>query len=270
MTTTSRETLAPILRLAAGMKPDIGIILGSGLGALADNVQATAKIPFAAIPDFPRGQIAGHAGKLVLGALAGKRVAVFAGRFHFYQGCSMREVTAPVRLLASLGAKTLLVTNAAGGINRKFKVGDLMLIDDHINFIGANPLVGELRDGHPIFQDMTEAYSARLKKTMLAAARLERIALKRGVYLAASGPSYETPSEIRAYAKLGADAVGMSTVPEVIVARSLGLEVCGLSCITNLAAGRTGKALSHEEVLETTKRAQNKTMRLIDRFVGLV
>jgi len=267
---TKTETVSPILRLTAGLIPEIGIILGSGLGALADKVQAVAKIPFAELPDFPRGQIAGHAGRLVLGTLAGKRVAVMAGRFHFYQGFSMREVTAPVRLLANLGVETLLVTNAAGGISRKFRTGDLMLIDDHINFIGVNPLAGEMRDGHPIFLDMTEAYSASLKNTMRAAARREKIALKRGVYLAASGPSYETPAEIRAFAKLGADAVGMSTAPEVIAARSLGLEVCGLSCITNLAAGRTRKPLSHEEVLETTHSARDKIVRLVGKFAELL
>jgi purine-nucleoside phosphorylase len=182
----------------------------------------------------------------------------------------MRDVTAPVRLLANLGAKILLVTNAAGGIHRNFKTGDLMMIDDHINFTGANPLVGANHAEHPIFQDMTEAYSSGLKRTMLAAARREKIQIKRGVYLATTGPSYETPAEIRAFARLGADAVGMSTVPEVIVARSLGLEVCGLSCITNRAARRTRKPLSHDEVLEATRVAQDKVVRLIERFVELL
>jgi len=267
---TRTETVAPILRLASGLIPEIGIILGSGLGALADRVRAVATVPFDEIAGFPRGNIAGHAGKLVIGTLAGKRVAVMAGRFHCYQGFSLRDVTAPVRLVADLGAKALFVTNAAGGIRKTFKSGDLMMIDDHINLIGSNPLIGEMRDGRPMFLDMTEAYSARLRKLLLAAARKENIALKRGVYLAASGPSYETPAEIRAFARLGADAVGMSTAPEVIVARALGLEVCGLSCITNCAAGRTRKPLSHEEVLESTKRAQNKTIRLIERFAAMM
>jgi purine-nucleoside phosphorylase len=194
---------------------------------------------------------------------------VLAGRFHFYQGFSLREVTAPVRLLAGLGVKTLLVTNAAGGISARLKPGDLMMIDDHINCIG-NPLVGEMHDGVPQFLDMTEAYSARLRKLMLAAARRENIPLRRGVYLACSGPSYETPAEIQAFGRLGADAVGMSTVPEVIVARSLSMEVCGLSCITNYAAGRTRRSLSHAEVLKSTARVQSKTVRLIERFVSLL
>jgi purine-nucleoside phosphorylase len=255
---------------APNFTPEVGIILGSGLGAVADKVEAVATIPYSKIPGFPRCRTAGHAGKLVLGTLAGKRVAVMSGRFHVYQGLSLGEVTAPVRWLAGLGVKTLLVTNAAGGINRTLKPGDLMLIEDHINMMGGNPLMGETRDGQPVFQDMTEAYSRRLRRTMLAAARQEKIQIRRGVYLACTGPSYETPSEIRAFARLGADAVGMSTVPEVIVARALGLEVCGLSCITNFAAGRTARPLSHAGVLQVTKRVQDKTARLVERFVGLL
>jgi purine-nucleoside phosphorylase len=270
MKVPEQQAALKIRRAARGFIPDVGIILGSGLGAVAERVKAATTIPYSKICGLPSGRVAGHAGKLVLGNLAGKRVAVMAGRFHLYQGLSMREITEPVKLLAGLGVKTLLVTNAAGGISRTLKPGDLMLIEDHINMMGANPLVGESREGHPIFQDMTEAYSLRLRRILQGALRKEKIQLKRGVYLAASGPSYETPAEIRAFARLGADAVGMSTVPEVIVARSLGLEVCGVSCITNYAAGRTRKTLSHREVLEVTEQVEGKVTRLVERFVELL
>jgi purine-nucleoside phosphorylase len=240
------------------LRADIAIIAGSGLGGLADRVTNPVTIPYRRIPKFPVARVAGHAGQLVCGEVGGQQVAVFCGRFHCYEGRPLRDIVAPVQLAHELGATTLIVTNAAGGINPRFRPGDLMLIEDHINLLGVNPLVGG-----PRFVDLTEAYSRRLRRRLLGVG----IPVQRGVYLATLGPSYETPAEVRALRRLGADAVGMSTVPEVIYARHLGLEVLGLSCITNRAAGLARQPLSHAEVLATGKAAQAKLQRLITGFL---
>ena len=238
---------------------EVAIIAGSGLGGLADAVTNATVVPYTKIRGFPKSAVAGHAGQLVVGSLAGKRVAVFCGRVHLYEGHSAATVAMPVKVAHELGARLLVVTNAAGGVNPRFRPGDLMLLEDHLNYMGANPLVGV----PGAFVDLTEAYSRRLRRVALAVAKRHRLALRRGVYAAVLGPSYETPAEVRALRRLGADAVGMSTVPEVIAARHLGLEVLGISCITNRAAGLAGKQLSHAEVLATGKLAGAKLTRLL-------
>jgi purine-nucleoside phosphorylase len=231
-------------------------------------VENPVTIEYPSLPHFPRPKVAGHAGQLVLGTMAGKKLMVFSGRFHFYEGRTLTEITYPIHLAAALGVTTLIVTNAAGGINPQFTPGDLMLIEDHINFMGVNPLIGSV-DG-PQFTDMTEAYSPRLREKLANAAGKLGITIRRGVYLATTGPSYETPAEIRAFGRIGADAVGMSTVPEVIVARHHEIEVAGISCITNLAAGISGKKLSHEEVLEVGKASEAKLAKLLTEFLTLL
>jgi purine-nucleoside phosphorylase len=245
------------------MKAAVAIIAGSGLGGIAEAVTRATVVPYRKIAGFPKAQVAGHAGRLVVGHLAGQPVAVFCGRVHLYEGHAAATVAFPVRQARELGARMLIVTNAAGGVNPRFRAGDLMLIEDHLNFMGANPLVGV----PGAFVDLTEAYSRRLRRVALAVAQRQRLTLRRGVYAAMLGPSYETPAEVRALRRLGADAVGMSTVPEVIAARQAGLEVLGLSCITNRAAGLAGKPLSHAEVLATGKLAQAKLTRLLTGIV---
>jgi len=246
------------------VKPEIGIILGSGLGSLADEIEGN-RISYKDIPHFPLSKVPGHKGNLVTGELEGKRVVAMQGRSHFYEGHSLEEVTYPVRVIKELGAGTLLVTNAGGGINKDFKPGDLMVITDHINFMGVNPLRGRKE-----FVDMTFAYNKELVELTEKIASNQEIGMKKGVYIAVPGPSYETPSEIEAFEKLGADAVGMSTVPEVIVAQSLGMRVLGISCITNMAAGILKKSLSHEEVIETTKKVEEKFKKLVREIIKKV
>ncbi|MEI6082801.1 MAG: purine-nucleoside phosphorylase [Verrucomicrobiota bacterium] len=245
-----------------GFKPEVALIVGSGLGGVTAALTKPVTIPYTDIPGFPQPRVAGHAGKLLAGELGGKRLLIFSGRFHHYEGRPVSELVAPVKVAAALGAKTLIVTNAAGGINPTFNPGDLMIIDDHINLMGINPLIGE-----PTFIDMTQAYSLRLREKLATAGGPS---IRRGVYLATAGPSYETPAEIRAFGRLGADAVGMSTVPEVIMARYQNIEVAGLSCITNLAAGISGKKLSHAEVLEVGQASQAKLAKLLTEFLGLL
>ncbi len=254
----------------AGFKPEVALIVGSGLGGVADAIAKPVTIPYADIPHFPQPTVTGHAGQMIFGELSGKRLVVLSGRFHFYEGRSMAEIVYPIHVVDALGAKILVVTNAAGAINPNFNPGDLMIIEDHINFLGANPLIGLRENGSIKFLDMTAAYSTRLREKLDAAAEKAQVLLRRGVYLACPGPSYETPAEIKAFAWLGADAVGMSTVPEVIMARYHNLEVAGLSCITNLAAGISSKKLSHEEVLEVGKAAQVKLAKLLTEFVGML
>jgi purine-nucleoside phosphorylase len=254
----------------AGFKPEIGLIIGSGLGGVVSAITNPITIPYADIPHFPKPTVSGHAGQMIFGELAGKKLMVLSGRFHFYEGRSLAEITYPVHVIDALGTKILVVTNAAGGINPNFNAGDLMIIEDHINSMGANPLVGFTENGGVKFIDMTQAYSTRLREKLDAAAEKLQLQLRRGVYLATMGPSYETPAEIKAFAWVGADAVGMSTVPEVIMARYHNLEVAGISCITNLAAGITGKKLSHEEVLEVGKVAQTKLAKLLAEFLGML
>jgi len=268
MASNIKETKEYIESKLAGVKPDIAIVVGSGLSGITKAIANPITIPYAQIPHFPQPTVAGHAGELVVGTWANRRVLVLSGRFHYYEGRSMAEVTFPVHVADALGVKTLLVTNAAGGINPCFKPGDLMLIEDHINFMGGNPLIGGVNGSGVKFVDMTQAYSTRLREKLETAAEKLQLPLRRGVYLATTGPSYETPSEIKAFAWLGADAVGMSTVPEVIIARYHNIEVAGLSCITNLAAGITSKRLSHDEVLTVGAATQDKLAKLLTEFIG--
>lgn len=259
---------AEFLRERITSAPQIAIILGSGLGAIADGIVDPVTIPYSEIPHFPRSTVEGHSGKLVAGLLNGVPVVVMQGRVHGYEGYEPEQVTFPMRVLGRLGIKTAIVTNAAGGIRLGMKQGELVLLSDHINFIGRNPVSGpnDARFG-PRFFDMTEAYSKRLRTLAKTAAQQENFEVSEGVYLAVSGPSYETPAEIRAFRTLGADLVGMSTVPEVIVARHMGIEILGISCVTNLAAGVQDKPLDHQEVMETGLQAQDRLQRLLNRVV---
>ncbi len=259
------QAAARRVRALSGLRPTLAIVLGSGFQGAVGRMEIEADIPYSKLPGFPPVGVTGHAGKLIVGRLGGVPLLVLSGRAHYYEGHPMEQVTFAVRMLADLGVTDLLLTNAAGGINRSFKPGDLMLLKDHINLMGANPLRGPAVPGLPRFVDMTQTYDPGLAKLIHKAARACGIRLKEGIYLAVSGPSYETPAEIRAFARLGADAVGMSTVPEAIVARQCGLRVAGLSCITNLAAGRGGTALSHAEVLETAGRVENLAAQMLSQ-----
>lgn len=248
----------------AGVKEiDFGLILGSGLGELADEIKDAIVIPYGDIPHFPVSTVVGHAGQLVYGELAGKKVLAMQGRFHFYEGHSMDVVTYPVRVMAALKAHSLIVTNACGGVNESFTPGDLMLITDQINFMGTNPLIGKnIDEMGPRFPDMSQAFDPEYRKVAKEIGEKSGLHLKEGVYMGFTGPTYETPAEIRFARTIGADAVGMSTVPEVIVAVHSGLRVLGVSCITNLAAGMQ-KELNHEEVVETTERVKQEFKSLI-------
>ena len=259
-----------LLKTLKDFKPDAGIILGSGLGFFADEaIENPRAIPYEAIPDFPRSTVEGHKGQFVYGTLSGKKVLCMQGRFHFYEGYTMEQVVLPVRIMAKLGAKLLFVTNAAGGINSNFKPGTLMALSDHINGLGTNPLIGPNHDDLGTrFPDMSEVYSKRLRVIAEESATGLPIHFAEGVYLAVTGPSYETPSEIRAFRTIGADAVGMSTVPEAIVANHAGIEVCGISCITNLAAGMSDQPLTHEEVKDTADRVRTSFAALLSRLIS--
>lgn len=242
---------------------DFGLILGSGLGELADEIENPIVLPYNDIPHFPVSTVVGHAGQLVYGTLSGKKVLAMQGRFHYYEGHSMQTVTYPVRVMAALEAHSLVVTNACGGVNESFQPGDLMLITDQINFMGDNPLIGANEEEMgPRFPDMSQAYHPSYRETAKQIAETKGLHLKEGVYMGFSGPTYETPAEIRFARTIGADAVGMSTVPEVIVAVHSGLKVLGVSCITNLAAGMQA-SLNHEEVVETTERVEAEFKALI-------
>ena len=255
----------------AGLKPEVALVIGSGLGGITKEIAKSATIPYGDIPHFPKSTVAGHAGQMIFGELAGKKLMVLSGRFHYYEGRTLAEITYPIQVVDALGVKILIVTNAAGGINPQYKPGDLMIIEDHINFMGVNPLLGSANGNGGIkFIDMTQAYSGRLREKLDAAAEKLQMPIWRGVYLATTGPSYETPAEIKAFAWIGADAVGMSTVPEVIMARYHNIEVAGLSCITNLAAGISSKKLSHDEVLEVGRSAQDKLGKLLGEFLGML
>lgn len=249
--------------------PELAIVLGSGLGAFADGLTDAVRIPYTEIPHWPASNVIGHAGVLVAGTLCGRRVVTLSGRAHAYEGHDFRTVTFAMRVLGALGVPRVVLTNAAGGINTSFGTGALMLIDDHINLMGGNPLVGPNDDRMgPRFPDMSEVYSRRLRAAAEAAAAAAGIELRRGVYLAVLGPSYETPAEIRAFRALGADAVGMSTVPEAIVARHMGLEVLGMSCITNMAAGVLPQPLVHDEVMEVARRVRGEFSTLLEGIVA--
>jgi purine-nucleoside phosphorylase len=250
------------------LRPRIGIVLGSGLGAFAGQLADATAIPFAEIPHFPQSTVPGHSGRLVVGAVADVPIAVMQGRVHAYEGYSSDEVTFPIRVLGRMGVTQLILTNAAGGINPAFKQGQLVLLADHINLSGRNPVAGanDERFG-PRFFDMSEAYSARLRQLAHEAARAMEFRLDEGVYLSVLGPSFETPAEIRAFATMGADLVGMSTVQETIAARHMGIEVLGISCVTNLASGIQKEPLSHEEVMETGKAVEAQLAELLTRLV---
>jgi purine-nucleoside phosphorylase len=246
----------------------IGLILGSGLGSFVDALENPTVIPFGDLPHFSGSTTPGHSGNLVLGELAGISLAVLQGRVHFYEGYSLAEVVYPVRVLRYLGVKQLIVTNAAGAVNVGFHPGDLMLITDHINLMGGNPLIGRnVEELGPRFPDMSEAYDAAMREITLEIAAQDSIDLQQGIYIGLSGPSYETPAEIRMCRALGADAVGMSTVPEVIAANHMGLRVMGISCITNMAAGIASQKLSHQEALAIAAGANTRLVKLLRRIV---
>ena len=256
------------VRARAPLQPAVGVVLGSGLGAFADALDDAVVVPFSVIPHFPASTVAGHGGALVVGRSGGVPVAVMKGRVHHYEGYTLGEVVFPVRVLGRLGVKALVVTNAAGAINTLFSPGELMILEDHLNLLG-NPLVGPNDDAiGPRFPDMSEAYDRRLCALAEEACRAVGIGHHRGVYVAMTGPSYETPAEIRMARVLGADAVGMSTVPEVIAARHMGLRVVGLSCLTNLAAGVSDRKLDHREVLETGERVKGALLEVLRRLVA--
>lgn len=249
-------------------EPALALILGSGLGGLAERVERAVRVPFGEIPGFPAATVAGHRGELVAGELARRPVIALAGRLHMYEGHPARVAAFPVRVLHALGARTLFVSNAAGGIRRTFRGGDLMLIADHINLTWQNPLAGAVEPGDARFPDMSRPYSHSLAAIVRDAARRTGVALHEGVYAGLLGPTYETPAEVRMLDRLGADAVGMSTVVEVIVARALGMRVAGISCITNPAAGISPHPLSHAEVLDAARRVADRFERLVVEFVA--
>jgi purine-nucleoside phosphorylase len=255
---------ATFIASKSSIRPEIGLILGSGLDVMGDRMENAVRMPYASIPHFPQSTVAGHAGEWVQGVLEGRPAVIMRGRFHLYEGYTPQQVALPIRVMKALGVRTLVVTNAAGGINADLRPGDLMLIADHLNLTGLNPLVGpnEYAFG-PRFPDMSEPYSRRLRQQARDTAAQLGIALHEGVYAGLLGPSYETPAEIRMLRTLGADAVGMSTVTEVTAARHAGLEVLGISCISNMAAGMLDKPLSHEEVLETSERVKETFLSLL-------
>ena len=251
------------------LRPTLAIVLGSGFSSVLSKCTVVFEVPFSAIPGFPRLSVSGHAGKLCLAFLAKTPLVVLSGRAHYYEGHSMEAVTFSIRVLAAMGIKAVLLTNAAGGIASKFKRGDFMWVTDHINFMGINPLRGWTSAEWPRFVDLTDTYDAELNRLLKKAAEKAKAPAYPGVYLAVPGPSYETPAEIRAFGKLGADAVGMSTIPEAIVARQCGMRVAAVSCITNLAAGRSKEKLSHKEVLEAGEAARPAASRLLENFTQL-
>jgi purine-nucleoside phosphorylase len=258
-----------VLRARVPFVPELAIVLGSGLGELAHCAEAKAgvSLPFTELPGFPKQTVLGHSGRVVFCELEGRKVLLQAGRFHFYEGNPMSLVTAPMRLYGRLGVKAVLHTNAAGAVNAGFKVGDLMVLSDHINLQGTNPLIGPNLEPGLRFIDMTEAYEGNLRRQLHAAAKATNQVLREGVYLAVTGPSFESPAEIRAFRTMGADAVGMSTVPEVIVARHEGMKVAGVSCLCNMAAGILPQPLTHQEVLEAGAAAAQRFEALVRAFV---
>jgi len=262
-------TAAARLKKLSQLRPTLAIVLGSGFNHVLEQFQVDTRIPYLKLPGFPPVGVAGHTGELLIGHLGGTPVLVLSGRAHFYEGHPMSLVTFAVRTLAAAGIRDLLLTNAAGGLNRAFRPGDFMVLEDHINLMGTNPLLGAAYPKLPRFVDLTTAYDPALSRLLNRAARQAGLKPRSGVYLAVSGPTYETPAEVRAFARLGVDAVGMSTVPEVIVARQCGMNVAAVSCITNLAAGRSRGPLSHSEVLETAERVKKLAAQLLKNFASL-
>jgi purine-nucleoside phosphorylase len=252
----------------SAVRPRIAIVLGSGLGAFGEQVAGRQVIPYAEIPHFPRSTVQGHSGNLVLGKIGKVPIAVMQGRVHYYEGYSMQEVTFPTKVLARSGVQRLILTNAAGAINKRFKPGRLMIIEDHLNLQSTNPLLGPNEDRFGLrFFDLSEAYDTEMRKVASAAARKLGLTVHSGIYAALTGPSYETPAEIRMLRTLGADAVGMSTVPEVIVANHMGVKCLGISCITNMAAGVAKQKVNHEEVMLTGERVKDEFIRFLRAIV---
>ncbi len=264
-----QKSLASI-RKVTDFKPEIGITLGSGLGGLAEKIDKVCEISYKDIEGFPVSTVSGHDGRFIFGTLSGKRVVVMSGRVHFYEGYRMEEVVTPVRIMGLLGAKIVLLTNAAGGINLDFKPGDLMMITDHISLFVQNPLLGQNADElGPRFPDMSTVYDRKLQEKIRQAATATGFDIKEGVYVQLTGPSYETPAEIRMLRKIGADAAGMSTVVEAIAANHMGLRVAGISCITNMAAGILNQPLNHEEVKATADMVKEKFEELVMEFIKI-
>ena len=252
-------------------KPEIGLILGSGLGSLADSIENPEFYPYEELPYFPTSTVEGHAGRLVIGMLNGKCVVAMQGRFHYYEGYSLNEVTFPVRIMKLIGVSKLIVTNAAGSVNVNYKPGDLMIITDHINLSGNNPLIGKnLEEFGPRFPDMSHAYNIELIDKVIGISEKLNLDIKTGVYAMMSGPCYETPAEIKMLRILGADAVGMSTVPEVIIANHCGIKTVGISCLTNMAAGILAQPLNHQEVMETSNMVREKFTTLMKEIISVI
>jgi purine-nucleoside phosphorylase len=264
----ARKAADTIRSRTGDVTPEIGIVLGSGLGGLANDIEDQQRIPFGDIPGFPAATVAGHAGALVSGKLGGRNVVALAGRFHMYEGHSAQLAAFPVRVMHALGAGIYFASNAAGGINRDLAAGDLMIIDDHLNLTGVSPLTGPVEEGDERFPDMSAPYDAELRKLLGNAARKAGVDVKAGVYACLSGPSFETRAEVRMLERLGADAVGMSTVPEVIVARAIGMRAAGMSCIANAASGVTDAPVLHTDVLEVTAKAALGFQALVREFVS--
>lgn len=263
------QRAAQTIRERVKLEPSIAIILGSGLGAFADDLTEARAVPYSEIPGFARATVEGHAGKLVVGKAGDTPVAAMQGRFHFYEGYAMEDVTFPIRVLKMLGVKTLILTNAAGSLNTEFTPGSLMVISDHINLMGANPLIGpnDERFG-PRFPDLSSTYDPYLQNMVITEANEIGLDMRRGVYASLSGPSYETPAEIHMVRTMGADAVGMSTVPEAIVARHMDMQVIGISCITNLAAGVSDRPVDHSQVIATGERVRAQFTELLRRMIA--
>jgi purine-nucleoside phosphorylase len=256
------------IRDRVDISPEIALTLGSGLGGLAEQIEDSVVIPYAEIPNFPEVTVEGHAGNLIVGHLAGRHVIAMQGRFHYYEGYVLRSITLPVRIFKELGASVYVVTNAAGGLNESFAAGDIMLITDHINLTGTNPLIGPNDDSlGPRFPDMSETYDAKLLKLAKQVAARKGIPLREGVYVGVSGPNYETPAELRFLSMIGGDAVGMSTVHEVIVARHAGLRVLGVSCISDVAAPEARHALTHEQVVAQAQATGPTIGKLIEGVI---
>jgi purine-nucleoside phosphorylase len=262
------EKSADVVRSRCGALPETAIVLGSGLGDFAGTLLDAVTMPYGDLPYWPASRVVGHDGRLVIGSVGGTRVAALSGRAHFYEGHDLATVVFATRVMGRIGVRRLILTNAAGGINTGFAQGALMIIDDHINMLGSNPLVGVNDDRFGArFPDMSEVYSARLRRIADDAARAKGVPVSHGVYIAVHGPSYETPAEIRFFRTIGADAVGMSTVPEAIAARHMGIEVLGISCITNMAAGVLPQPLVHDEVMETARRVRGSFIALLEGIV---
>jgi purine-nucleoside phosphorylase len=267
----SAARAAQFIRSRANADVSVGIVLGSGLGAFAEDLEQPVLIPYDEIPGFAHATVEGHAGRLVIGSAAGVTVAAMQGRFHFYEGYGLDDVTFPIRVLKLLGVRTLILTNAAGSLNTELSPGSLMVISDHINLMGVNPLIGpnDERFG-PRFPDLTSTYEPALQTIVIDEAKAVDVEIRRGVYAALSGPSYETPAEIHMVRTLGADAVGMSTVPEAIVARHMDMRVIGISCITNLAAGVSDRPVDHSQVIATGERVRVQFTELIRRVIARI